>query len=322
LEQTAATTQQEWKNAFVDVLGTRMHYVHAGEGRPLLLIHGLTGSTINWRRNIDAFARDASVYAIDLVNMGKSDRMLGLDASLAATADRIVACMDALGLTEADIAGHSHGGAVVLMLAARHPERVRSLILFAPANPFGKFGDPLIHLYSSLPGRLLARIVPYVPRSLQLFALGRMYGDPARIVDGTLDGYIQGMRIPGTMQHIIAIVRGWFANMATLKAALPQIAHVPTLMVWGDRDRAVSLASARELQRELPTAELVVIPGGGHIVFEEMPEECNRVMSNWLARSHPASPQTIYPQAKEPRPAPVVIRTPLTSALQQASRRA
>ena len=216
-----------WEDAFVDVLGTRMHYVHAGSGRPMLLIHGIVGSTTNWRRNIAALARNASVYAIDLVNMGRSQRVAGIDADLEASADRVAAFMDALGIDQAEIIGHSHGGAVALMLAVRHPERVRSLMLFAPANPFSDLGDPLIRLYSSAPGRLLARIVPYLPRRVQLFALGRMYGDPARIVDGSLDGYIDGMRVPGTMQHVIAIVRGWFTEMATLKAALPQVTSCP-----------------------------------------------------------------------------------------------
>jgi pimeloyl-ACP methyl ester carboxylesterase len=283
--------QQAWKDEFVDVLGARVHSVHAGSGRPLLLIHGLTGSTGNWRRNIDAFARDASVYAIDLVNMGRSDRVAGLDAGLAATADRVVACMDALGLDRADIAGHSHGGAIVLMLAVRHPDRVRSLILFAPANPFSDRADLLIRLYNSAPGQLLARVAPYIPRRLQMIALGRMYGDPSRIVEGTLDAYIEGLRIPGTVPHILGILRSWFADMDALKAALPQLAHIPALLMWGDRDRAVSLASGRELHRALRESELIVLPGAGHVVFEEMPDECNRVMHDWLGRRHAAEEQ-------------------------------
>jgi len=282
--QQGLAIERGFEDAFVEVDGARVHYVHAGSGRPLLLVHGLTGSTSNWRRNIDALARDASVYAIDLVNMGKSERVPGLDAGLAATADRVAACMDALGLPEAEIAGHSHGGAVVLMLAARHPERVRGLILFAPANPFSNAGDKLIRFYGSLPGRALARLAPYVPRWVQLVALGRMYGDPARIVDGSLEGYTLGGRVPGTIDHVLAIVRGWFANMAALKAVLPRLAQVPTLLVWGDRDRAVSLASGIRLQGELPQSELVVLPGAGHVPFEEMPEAANRILHEWLVR--------------------------------------
>ena len=98
-----------YKEAFVDVAGTRVRYLHAGSGSPMLLIHGLIGSSANRRNNIGALAQRASVYAIDFVKMGRSQRVPGLDAGLRATAKRIVAVMDALDLAEADFVAHSHG---------------------------------------------------------------------------------------------------------------------------------------------------------------------------------------------------------------------
>jgi pimeloyl-ACP methyl ester carboxylesterase len=282
-----STVAQQWvpfEDGFVDVAGTRTHFVHAGSGRPLLLIHGLAGSTRNWRKSIGALAQVASVYAIDQINMGKSQRVGGLDAGLEATADRVVAMMDALGLTVADVAGHSHGGAVALMLAARQPERVRSLILVAPANPYSHVGDWLVRAYNTPLGRAVALVGPYLPRRLQLVALRRMYGDPKRATDDVLENYTEGLRIPGTMQHLLEIVHGWFANMERLAAVLPGVADTPILLLWGDRDRAVDPASAVDLQRVLPQAELHVVRGAGHVVFEEMPEEANRIMLEWLRR--------------------------------------
>ncbi len=158
----------------VVVGGVRVHYQSAGTGLPLLLLHGLVGSSRNWRQNITFLAQDSSVYAIDLFNMGKSDRVLGLDASLEATADRIVACMDALGLHEADFAAHSHGGAIAMMLASRHPDRVRRLVLFAPANPFCDLGRQLIRVYCTPPGRFFARLLPSIPIWAKSIALSRM----------------------------------------------------------------------------------------------------------------------------------------------------
>jgi pimeloyl-ACP methyl ester carboxylesterase len=143
------TLQPGYEAAFVDVVGARVYYLHAGSGRPMLLVHGLLGSSANWRNNIDALAQHASVYAIDLVNMGKSQRVEGLDAGLRATANRIVAIMDALDLAEADIVAHSHGGAVALMLAALHPRRVGRLILFAPANPYCRSSDFMARICST-----------------------------------------------------------------------------------------------------------------------------------------------------------------------------
>src|ERR1700692_2130650 len=116
------TPHPEHEEAFIDVAGARVYYLHAGSGRPMLLIHGLVGSSANWRNNIAALAQHAHVYAIDLVNMGKSQRVQGLDTGLRSTANRVVAVMNALDLTEVDIVAHSHGGAVALMLAALHPK--------------------------------------------------------------------------------------------------------------------------------------------------------------------------------------------------------
>jgi pimeloyl-ACP methyl ester carboxylesterase len=272
----------------VSVDGKKVYYQRAGQGRPLLLLHGLVGSTRNWRQNISFLARYATVYAIDLCNMGESERIPGLDASLAATADRVAACMDALGLDEADIAAHSHGGAVAMMLAARHPGRVRRLILFAPANPFCDLGRHLIRFFQTPVGLWFARQIPWLPRALKAIALSRMYGDSSRVGTGALEGYTAGLGVPGTIDHVLQIVSRWWIDMGLLREALPNVAVKPTLLIWGDRDRAVGLSSGFELQRALSRASLMVIPGAGHIAFEEMPDVCNRAMQDWISSPLPA----------------------------------
>jgi 4,5:9,10-diseco-3-hydroxy-5,9,17-trioxoandrosta-1(10),2-diene-4-oate hydrolase len=276
------------EEAFAQVDGARVHYQRAGSGRPLLLLHGLVGSAKNWRQNISFLARDANVYAVDLFNMGESDRVPGLNAGLEATADRLAALMDAVGLGEADIAAHSHGGAVAMMFAARHPGRVRRLILFAPANPFCDLGDQLIRFYQTRFGIWFARQIPSLPRRLKATALSRMYGDPSRVSLEALEGYTAGLRIPGTMDHVLQVIERWFVDMGLLRSALTGLAAKPTLLIWGDRDRAVGLNSACELQRTLPQSTLLVLPGVGHIAFEEMPEVCNQAMRDWLMNPLPS----------------------------------
>ncbi|WP_260739115.1 alpha/beta fold hydrolase [Tunturiibacter lichenicola] len=273
--------------AFAVVDGVKVHYHCAGVGRPLMLLHGLVGSAKNWRQNINFLAQDSTVYAIDLFNMGESERIPGLDAGLEATADRLAACMDALGLDQADFAAHSHGGAVAMMFASRHPDRVRRLILFAPANPFCDLGHPLIRFYQTRFGMWFARQIPSLPRMLKATALSRMYGDPSRVSVGALEGYIEGLDIPGTMDHVLQIVQRWFVDMGLLRSALAGLATMPVLLIWGDRDRAVGLPSGHELQKLLPQSRLMVLPGVGHIPFEEMPEICNQAMREWLLNPLP-----------------------------------
>jgi pimeloyl-ACP methyl ester carboxylesterase len=282
MEQEAA--QPEYEEAFVDVAGTRVHYLHAGTGKPVVLIHGLVGSSENWRDNIAALAANASVYAIDLANLGKSQRVCGLDAGLSATAGRIVAIMDALNLEQADIIAHSHGGAVALMLAALHPKRVRRLILFAPANPYSRSSDLMVHIYSTRWGAMLAWVLPYLPTRIQRMALGSMYGGPDRVLDKCLREIVASLRNPETLRHVLRIIRCWCAEMTKLERAIRKVRRFPMLLVWGDCDRTVSLSSAMQLRRKLRAAKLVVVPGYGHAVFEEAPEEANRIMLEWLGR--------------------------------------
>jgi pimeloyl-ACP methyl ester carboxylesterase len=276
-----ATVQMKLEDSVVLVDGVKVHYTRAGAGPALVLVHGLVGSGRNWNKNIEYLAGFRTVYAIDLANAGASERVKGLDAGLEACAERLVACMDALGIAVADIAGHSHGGAIAMMLAARHPDRVRGLVLFAPANPFCKLGHAQMRFYATRIGSVFARrVIPLLPRVMHRRSLERMYADPSRIDDGILNGYTDGLD-SSAIEHILAIMLRWSEDMAMLQEALPDLARVPVLLFWGDKDRAVGLGSGEELARRLG-APLRVVPNAGHIAFEELPDVCNPVWGEWL----------------------------------------
>lgn len=265
----------------VVVQGVRLHYRQAGSGPALILLHGIVGSARNWNRNIEFLSNFRTVYAIDLANMGSSERVKGLDASLEACADRVAAWMEALGIQNADIAGHSHGGATAMMLASGHPNLVRRLVLFAPANPFCTQGHAQMRFYATRFGAFFAcNVIPLLPRVLYRRSLERMYGDPKRIVEGVLEGYTDGLDSEA-IAHILAIMRRWTEDMRLLQAALPDLAGIPMLMFWGDQDRAVTLRSGRELATRLG-ARLHIVPNAGHIAFEEMPDICNPMLGEWL----------------------------------------
>jgi len=299
-ENSSADETGAVEDLFVEVDSARVHYQKAGRGPALVLIHGLVGSARNWYRNIGELAQDATVYAIDLLNMGESDRIPGLDASLKGTADIIARWMEAVGIPHADVAAVSHGGALAMMLAARHPERVGKLILFAPANPFCNLGHQLIRFYNSRFGTYLAQTIPFLPKFIHMIALGRMYGDARRATPESLYGYTAGLARPGSIDHVLAIVRRWHKDMAQLRSVLPKLASRSMLLVWGDRDRAVGLDSARELERILPNSQLVVVRGAGHLAFEEMPEICNHAMREWLAYAEQPSQAVAMRYSNEP----------------------
>jgi pimeloyl-ACP methyl ester carboxylesterase len=283
---------------FISVQGARMRCLITGSGPSLLLLHGLLGTANAWGAATQRLGGGSTVYAPDALGIGGSDRVPKLDVSLAATARRLTELMDAKGIDRADIAGTSHGGAVALMLAALYPERVRSLILHAPANPFSDIADPLIHFYRTPLGRWFAGRIATLPASVQSLALGRMYGDASRVRSGSLEHYISSLRIPGTIEYVLSILDRWELDMAALEAALPSVRHLPALLLWGDHDRAVSLRSGERLVEYFDSASLVVIPGAGHLPHEEVPVVFAGAINSFLGGLDRTQPR---PAAKRPR---------------------
>ena len=277
-------TQIGIDSRWATVDGARMHYLKAGNGPPLVLIHGLIGSAFSWRGNMQGLAENWTVYAVDLLGLGESERVPGLNASMSATADRMVKFLDAVQIVRADVVGTSHGGAIAMLLAANYPERVGKLVLVAPANPYSDQSDAIIRFYRTSLGKWFAPHVANLPAPLQEIALGRMYGDPNRVLPGTLGNYMSSLRVEGTATHVMNILESWFADMKDVEASLDKLANKPMLLLWGDKDRAVSMESAYNLKKRLRKAELVIMHGAGHLPYEELPSEFNRDLAAWLQR--------------------------------------
>ena len=75
----------------------------------------------------------------------------------------------------------------------------------------------------------------------------RLYGDPKRISPGSVEGYGAGLKVPGSFEHLLRIVRSWQGDLALIEQSLPTISELPTLLLWGSRDKAVSLVSFHQL---------------------------------------------------------------------------
>ncbi len=272
--------------------GCRMRYLVAGDSSsqpPLLLIHGLIGYSFSWRFNLEALTAGRIVYAVDLPGVGYSERVPGLDCSVRATAERLLCFLHEQGIGSFDLLGTSHGGGVAMMLAAltkREPQspRVRKLVLVAPINPWSRNRLALTWLLSTRPGAGLFRCLRPFFRASHGVLLARLYGDPRRIPPGAIQGYSAPLAIEGTIDHALKIAACLRNDLGEIKAVLPAIADIPTLLIWGDRDRAVLPASSAPLKAQFRNAELVMIKGAGHLPYEEFPEEFNRVLIEFLDR--------------------------------------
>ncbi len=263
-----------------EIYGKQIHYSRVGTGRPLLLLHGLLGGSFCWRRNMEAFSRQHTVYAVDLPGHGQSDAPPDLDCSMQAQAARVSSFVEQLSLQEVDIVGCSWGGAIAMFLAAQSA-KVRSLVLVAPVNPWSTQGLGRIRFLNGRIGETLLRTAWPVSRPLYRIALARMYGDPRRLSAETVKGYRSQIMRPGRADNILNTLHSWEKDVNALRAAIPQI-KTRSLLIWGTRDTAVDIGSAETLKRALPDCQLKMIEGAGHLPFEEMPDEFNRLVLDFI----------------------------------------
>jgi pimeloyl-ACP methyl ester carboxylesterase len=273
-------TEQDWATPS----GHRMHYRKGGTGPPLLLIHGLVAYSFSWRFNLPALARQFTCYAVDLLGMGDSERPVGIDVSPRALAAGLVAFMQAQGCEPWSVIGSSHGGGVAMWVARLAREAgipLRRLVLVAPINPWSSHGRRLApfaaHPWTAAVVR--ASRFAYVPVRRATFR--RMYGDPSRVTEETLAGYARPLRTKGTVAHCLALLKDWIHNVDELEEVMRAI-EVPTLLVWGTKDRLVYLSSASRIVETMPHARLVTIEGTGHLPYEERPEEFNAAVIPFL----------------------------------------
>jgi len=282
----AAAIQECW--ACLD--GAHMRYLRAGSGPPLVLLHGLMGYSFSWRFTMPALAPYATVYAPDMLGAGFSERAQGIDHGLQATALRVLQLVQQLGIWSFDLLGTSHGGGVAIMAAAeslRRPDlpKINRLILSAPINPYSAHGRRLAPFIGSRVGSALFRFV--MPHSLFLYSFfhARMFGDRRNMPADSGPGYLKPMAIPGLFDHGLGIVSTWTADLRKLEAVLPEVGRIPTLFIWGSKDSAVFLSSAKPLAQYFPNSRLVVFPGVGHLPYEECPDDFNRALIEFLTNT-------------------------------------
>jgi len=247
----------------IRVAGLDVAYDRAGSGPPLVLVHGAAGDSREWRPQVAGLCDDFTVIAWDEPGAGRSSDVPA-DFGLAGYATALAALVETLG-APAHVCGLSWGGTVTLELYRRRPELVATLVL----------ADTYAGWKGSLPeGEVHARVA----------AAERMPAEPPGAFHPAFAGLFAA-EPPGDVIELLGTVavdvrreslRVALAAMAEadLRDVLPGIA-VPTLLVWGELDARSPLRVAREFARAIPHAELVVIPGAGHMSNLERPEEFN-----------------------------------------------
>lgn len=251
----------------------RLHYLEAGSGPPLVLVHGLASSaTQDWGRLIAPLGRRFHVYAPDLPGFGESERPDGADYSIPMQVEAVRDFMDAVGVGRARVVGLSMGGWIAGRLAGSHPERVERLVVVDAAG-MRPDGPPI-------PAEvLLPQDVDGVRRLVAAVRL-KAPAPPSFVARDILERRQREEWVVRRALLSMAAGRDW------LNGTLGR-ADMPVLVVWGKQDALIPVAYAGPLAAEFPRAELKVLDGCGHVPVADCPQAFDRELSRFLAGGSP-----------------------------------
>jgi 4,5:9,10-diseco-3-hydroxy-5,9,17-trioxoandrosta-1(10),2-diene-4-oate hydrolase len=243
--------------------GGSVHLVERGarDAEPLLFVHGWGVSSAAFGAFLDRLAGHYRVIAPDLPGFGRSPAPKGA-VSYEAYADVLAGVLDGLGIARAHVAGLSMGGGIALTFAARHPERVRALVLMAPA------GCPDV----SLPRLACNRIVELAEQ-----ALSPAHAHGKALVARTFAANL--LRHPASLVATVRMV----ASRNIVEEARRIAA--PTLLLWGARDRTIPPRLAPEFIERMPGATLHVMPDSFHEMATARPEDTARIIHDFIDRA-------------------------------------
>ncbi|MBE3111201.1 MAG: alpha/beta fold hydrolase [Acidobacteria bacterium] len=266
----------------VEVDGVNLHYVEAGSGPPLLLLHGLNGSTFSFRLLMPLLTPHFRTVALDLMGFGYSDRPQERDYSLGAQARLVAGFLDALDIDRASVLGHSLGGAIAMRLALDFPERVDRLILASSASD----SEMRRCLRSS---RLVRPLLPVVAaftvqnQRFRRMSLRSSCYDPAFVTPEMIEGYLAPTRVKGHLRALGSLMVDRRKDPPLDLSTISQ----PALIIWGAADRWLPASHAERIRALIPDSRVALIQNAGHLVLEEQPEDAAREIIDFLREAMP-----------------------------------
>ena len=258
----------------VTVRGHKIAYYEAGQGSPVILIHGLGADSRHWAANIGPLSRRFRAIAVDLIGYGQSDKPL-MRYTPANFAEYMRGFLQAIGVPKASLVGNSLGGWVALELAIRHPQMVDKLVLVDSAGLRPTEGLKLP------PGGLRS----LTPTNARWFFDLMQANKAWATIDLGPESFERHVRNGDsyTMASTVAeIITGHNFEDKRLGKV-----HAPTLIVWGRDDLLIPLYMGEALHRGIAGSQMTIIDGTGHIPMVGKPAEFNEAVANFLS----ASPQ-------------------------------
>ncbi len=260
-----------------EVAGHRWASVAAGpRDAPLLvLVHGFTGSKENWLPLMRELSRSHRVIAVDLPGWGESDRLAGADYGPVAQAARLAAFIKALPQAPELVVGHSMGGQIVGLLAARHPEAAPRIVLMSSAG--------VRYEENAFANAVLAGDNPFqVTNRAELKRyLGIVFADPPFVPWPASEALVRRRRADADFEQRVLDGIGRGPDAFALEAELGNIT-APTLLLWCREDKVIDISAAEVFARGLRDSRSVILSGCGHMPMMAQPRNVAEALREFL----------------------------------------
>jgi pimeloyl-ACP methyl ester carboxylesterase len=251
---------------FIEVDGLRVHYRDRGAGPPVVLLHGSNSSLFTWEGWAQRLASTHRVVTLDLPGHGLTGPDLKERYSPAEMAEVVDAFASRIGLSRFVLGGNSMGGSVAWHYALVHPERVEKLILVDSAGFPRREPRPAAMRIAASP--ILGRVARWeTPRFAVAASVRDVYGDRSKVTDDLIDRYYDLVLRDGNR----AASRERLSRKEDSASARIGEIHTPTLVLWGTEDRWILPKYGEQFRDRIPGAQLVTLPGLGHVPMEEDP---------------------------------------------------
>lgn len=272
--------ETEAEDRLVTVGEHRLRVVAVGDGAPVLLVHGIADSAYTWHRNLRPLAEAGfRAIAFDYPGSGGSALSDGFRFGVDHLTELALGLLDALGIESAHYIGHSMGGGIGLQLAVHHAERLCRAVLVAPVC-YHAIYRPFVYLFRWAPFNALARNVIVGPWMV-FQMLASEYVDTALLTRHMRAQYELDCRRPECVRATVGLLRDYWNDAFKETARRYREIEVPLHLVWGRRDRTISLRYGRRLAADTG-APLTVVEGTGHLVHQARPDVFNKMVIRFL----------------------------------------
>jgi 2-hydroxy-6-oxonona-2,4-dienedioate hydrolase len=262
----------------VTVLGFKLHYLEAGKGAPVVLLHGLGGDGSRWTPNIAPLARDFHVFALDQIGFGQSDKPLA-NYHTGMLAEFLVDFLKAVNVPKASLVGNSMGAGVALYTAVHFPKVVDRIVLADGGGFRAAAGAATASSADALRRRQLQNSVTR-EETREFFKI--LFHDKSLVTDRMVDDQL-AMRLRSAFTITKMQEAG---DRGALTEQDVRSVKAPTLVLWGKYDELANPAGADRLERTIPGARKIIIDDCGHMPQLEKAEEFNRLVRDFLAAPH------------------------------------